>query len=355
MTATWTTPKTWTAGETVLAHEWNTYVRDNLDWLRRRPGVALVIDATQEIGDSDWLTVDLKDSAASSLWENGDLWDESGGQITLPESGLWLVSARATFAANATGNTRGLRVQVDDGTTTARLPNILLQPPVTTASIATTLSGGMARVWDTGTRLKLQVFQDSGAELNLTSCLFQVRLLAGLGTTPTWTAPRTWSNSDVVTAAMLNAELRDNFAWLWGPPATYVYSDADTSVTTATWTTVTFDTLGFANASMWSSSVNPTRVTPGAAGRYLIVVNTRFDADSTNERGLRLRCNGSATQLVPLNIGRTKGGSTARAWLWGAQELPLGATDYVELQLWQNSGSTLNGVQSRLYIVQVGR
>lgn len=34
MTATWTAPRTWTAGELVTASMMNTYVRDDFDWLK---------------------------------------------------------------------------------------------------------------------------------------------------------------------------------------------------------------------------------------------------------------------------------------------------------------------------------
>lgn len=39
MTATWTTNKTWAAGEIVTADMLNTYLRDNLDWLKGRPTI----------------------------------------------------------------------------------------------------------------------------------------------------------------------------------------------------------------------------------------------------------------------------------------------------------------------------
>lgn len=35
MTATWTANRTWTAGELVTAAIMNTYIRDNLDWLKK--------------------------------------------------------------------------------------------------------------------------------------------------------------------------------------------------------------------------------------------------------------------------------------------------------------------------------
>lgn len=34
MTATWTTPRTWVAGELVTAALMNTHIRDNMDWLK---------------------------------------------------------------------------------------------------------------------------------------------------------------------------------------------------------------------------------------------------------------------------------------------------------------------------------
>jgi len=33
-----------------------------------------------------------------------------------------------------------------------------------------------------------------------------------------WTSPRTWVTGEIVTAAMLNEQLRDNFLYLGDPP-----------------------------------------------------------------------------------------------------------------------------------------
>jgi hypothetical protein len=40
MTATWSSNKTWTAGEVVTAAMMNQYIRDNLDWLKGRPYIS---------------------------------------------------------------------------------------------------------------------------------------------------------------------------------------------------------------------------------------------------------------------------------------------------------------------------
>jgi hypothetical protein len=40
MTAIWTAPKTWTAAELLTASDFNTYVRDNFDWLKGRPYIS---------------------------------------------------------------------------------------------------------------------------------------------------------------------------------------------------------------------------------------------------------------------------------------------------------------------------
>ena len=87
--------------------------------------------------------------------------------------------------------------------------------------------------------------------------------------TATWTANRTWTTGEVVTAAYLNQYLRDNLDWLKGRPVIYasdfdltVYSTTsstfqDTGLSATLTTTggrvmvVAFGTLGGNTASNW--------------------------------------------------------------------------------------------------------
>src|SRR5688572_3120208 len=58
--------------------------------------------------------------------------------------------------------------------------------------------------------------------------------------TKVWTAPRTWANEELVTATMLNEQLRNNLEWLKDTPASVYTSSAagDYSTTSTAWVDV---------------------------------------------------------------------------------------------------------------------
>lgn len=67
MTATWTAPRTWTAGEIVIASVMNTHVRDNMDFLKT-PAAAI-------------------DSSSSVSTTSATLTDVTGSSVTLTATG----------------------------------------------------------------------------------------------------------------------------------------------------------------------------------------------------------------------------------------------------------------------------
>lgn len=69
MAAVWTAPRTWVTGDLVSYSLLNTYVRDNLDWLKSRPVVS-----AGSISDTSTTSTTYVDMAAmsGSLTVNGD-------------------------------------------------------------------------------------------------------------------------------------------------------------------------------------------------------------------------------------------------------------------------------------------
>lgn len=59
MTATWTTPKTWVTGETLVAADMNQYIRDNMDWLKAPPKATVQMSGTSNFTTTSTSFVDV--------------------------------------------------------------------------------------------------------------------------------------------------------------------------------------------------------------------------------------------------------------------------------------------------------
>lgn len=351
----WTYPRTWAddSNDPVTSYQFNTHVRDNLLYLHRPYSCYIETIAAQETPNDEWATLSFSDDAASALWNNGDIWDGDSGRFTFPVSGLWSVNFRAVVASNATSSVRTVRWHKNGKTNSNNSLTLFTQQPFTSTVAPPTIAGKDMAGFTAGDYLEFDVLQDSGDDLNVTKASVEISLMAVQDATPSWTAPRTWANPEVVTAAMMNAHVRDNLKFLYYRPAVKLRVDTDVTLTTNTWTTNTIDTVDFQNVAMWVSGT-PTRITPGIAGRYQIWAAPRWTASGVGGRGVRARFNGSATNLAPLGIYRTAGAGATINRTWGLTEVALSATDYIELQTWQDSGANLDQKNLDIVVLWVG-
>jgi hypothetical protein len=85
-----------------------------------------------------------------------------------------------------------------------------------------------------------------------------------------WSSPRTWTSSEIVTAANLNQYVSDNLNALANPPFCDIYATApgSTSGTAGTPTAISFDSEIADTATMHNPGSNPTRVTVPIDGLY---------------------------------------------------------------------------------------
>lgn len=161
----WTSPFTAVTSTVIAASDWNTYGRDNLNYLKDRvdspPRVRAYHSTTQSIGNSSDTPVALD----SESHEGGSIHDTStnNSRITIPsgETGYWLFSGYVEFAANATGQRKlalwqngssaraGVTQDAAAGSNNTRLALTLLWP-ATAADY-----------------FELKVTQNSGGSLNL--------------------------------------------------------------------------------------------------------------------------------------------------------------------------------------------
>ena len=144
-----------------------------------------------------------------------------------------------------------------------------------------------------------------------------------------WTSPRTWVTSELVTAAIQNTHVRDNFTALRASPANRCDAyDASTQVVTSGNTNdLALDSEDVDSATMHDTSTNNERVTipSGGDGWYLCIGSSLTAGGSNIKAVLHLQKNGT-TQVQSRNSDNT-GTNT----LTVAQLISCVATDYISL------------------------
>ena len=124
-----------------------------------------------------------------------------------------------------------------------------------------------------------------------------------------------------------------------------VYNSANQSITTATATVLTFDTEDYDNDTMHSTVSNTSRITLTTGGRYLLMGKVQFASNATGTRRVRIVLNG-ITVLAEVQVPASN---------VGVVTLPIltvdtfAAADYVELEVYQDSGGALNAVRNASY------
>lgn len=152
-----------------------------------------------------------------------------------------------------------------------------------------------------------------------------------------WTAPRTWTTGELVTAAIMNTHVRNNLSFLHDAPKVKMGRSTSLSIANDTVTAVAFTSARtFYNADgMWSGT-NSTRLTAVRAGVYRVTAGVVWNANSTGFRLLSIRKNGANDfGLVRDDAAVNEHGQTVSV------DLSLAVNDYVEMMLRQNSGGSL--------------
>ena len=128
-------------------------------------------------------------------------------------------------------------------------------------------------------------------------------------------------------------------------PSARVYRTTAQPVTTATFNAIAFDTEHFDTDGIHDNVTNNTRLTCRTAGKYLVEGNVEFAGSTTGVRTLGVRVNNGAIWVqeqrpsVDVNTCAMVVSTT----------LDLAVGDYIELVVWQNTGSGLNVNASPYY------
>jgi hypothetical protein len=133
------------------------------------------------------------------------------------------------------------------------------------------------------------------------------------------------------------------------PIAARVYNSGALTITTATTTTLTFDSERFDLGGLHSTSSNTARLTAPVDGVYAIFGHIRWDNNATGVRELIVRLNGATIIAAEKDdaAGEAMGQSLATLY-------QLAAGDYVELRARQTSGGNLNVTATGNYSPEFG-
>jgi hypothetical protein len=125
-----------------------------------------------------------------------------------------------------------------------------------------------------------------------------------------------------------------------------VFRSSDQSIPDAALTVVAFDSVRHDPFGMWQSGA-PTRLTVKYPGLYLAIANLTFDANTTGQRAVQIRANGTQT------IGNV-GGAPVNAMLALACTTlyPLDEGEFLEVYAYQDSGAALNICCASSYSVE---
>ena len=112
------------------------------------------------------------------------------------------------------------------------------------------------------------------------------------------------------------------------------------AITTATQTKISFDSVDSDDWNCWDLSPNPTRLTVPVTGRYIVTANVSFEAASPGHRAINIYKN-NTTELARSDFLPVSNSIDTHSTVT-THALTLTKNDYVELRVWQNSGSTIN-------------
>lgn len=161
----------------------------------------------------------------------------------------------------------------------------------------------------------------------------------------TLVTPHTFVASEVATATNLNKQSDALSQLMGGAPSAGALDFATLaqivtqSLTSATWTTITFTSEGVDSAGGHSNVTNTSRYTAVHTGWYQVNAGVSFAFHATGARGCRLAVNGTALAgrvLVPA-VGVTYSTDVSISRL-----VYLTAGQYLEVQGFQSSGGALN-------------
>lgn len=183
-------------------------------------------------------------------------------------------------------------------------------------------------------------------------------------------APRTWVSGDTPTAAMLNDNIRDGWAFLLNPPRCIVYRSTALALSANQYALINWDSEVIDSDGMFSGAA-PSRITAQTAGVYDIQLHVRWQAvsDATNRYVMvHLNNNGdvsvaegdnsTSASRIGGHVDQLLASTTPPQVCHLRFQWHLNATDYIEAQCGQSAtgsgNSTQAGPETRFSAVWLG-
>ena len=146
-----------------------------------------------------------------------------------------------------------------------------------------------------------------------------------------------------ITSALWMSNVYNGLTFLSQPPVLTATQGTGQSIPNTAWTSLALDVTSADTYGMHSNVTNNSRATAVVAGWYLVCGSVNWTPNSTLNRGIRLAKNGTA--IVGSGAFRLATGAGQTDGMGSSSLLTyLNIGDYVEVQVWQNSGGSLSTV-----------
>lgn len=155
-----------------------------------------------------------------------------------------------------------------------------------------------------------------------------------------WTTPRTWTAGETVTAAIMNTHVRDNLAVLApaAVPSCRAYRSSIQEIANNTETAILFTAERWDTDTIHDNSTNTNRLTCKTAGIYGIYTNILWESNGSGRRRIAIKLNGT-TYIAWDNREIDATGDFGQNVY---TEYSLAVNDYVDVQVYQDSGGALD-------------
>lgn len=157
-----------------------------------------------------------------------------------------------------------------------------------------------------------------------------------------WTTPMTFTTGNVLTAANLNTDVRDNTNYLFDQPMAVVSDNGvGTSIANNTITNMTMG-LTILSSPGITIALATAKFTPTFAGTYQTWANFTWSANATGvrEQGV-LQSAGTDTLYIAYSVATPSVNAKWGVSISGVSSVLNGSTHFLQLQVAQNSGGAL--------------
>ncbi len=153
---------------------------------------------------------------------------------------------------------------------------------------------------------------------------------------------RTWTAGEIVTAAYMNANIRDAGNFFLSVPVFEGRQTSSQSIPNATATAITLDTEDVDTDNGHSTSTNTGRYTAQTAGRFQVSGAISFTANATGRRNAIINVNAATVNAGEVDSMAVTNGQPTIAAARTMTVFLNGTGDFVWLTAYQDSGSALS-------------